>query len=93
MRKKNVMVVLNAISPIWKVLVVGIVLGAGLPALFAFGIRACAGTVSADGTLVAPHPSGRAVAAVCFVIIALVIVAALVILAASKAFLAQFGLS
>ncbi|QNK80556.1 hypothetical protein [Nakamurella sp. PAMC28650] len=87
------MVVLNAISPIWKVLLVGLVLGSGLPALFALGIRSSAGTVAADGSITPPHPAGRAAAAICFLIIALVVVAAVVILASSKAFLAKFGLS
>lgn len=87
------MVILNAISPIWKVLLVGLVLGSGLPALFALGIRTSAGTVTADGTATAPNPAGRAVAVLCFAIVALVVVAAIVILASSKAFLAKFGLS
>ncbi|MET3804181.1 hypothetical protein ABIB25_001167 [Nakamurella sp. UYEF19] len=85
--------ILTSISPIWKVLLVGLVLGAGLPALFAFGIRASAGTVGPDGTTAAPEPAGRAIAAVSFVVVALVVVAAIVVLASTKAFLAKFGLS
>jgi hypothetical protein len=85
--------IISAISPIWKVLLVGLVLGAGLPALFSLGIRSSAGTVSADGSVTAPTPAGRAVAMVCFAIVALVVVAAIVVLASSKAFLAKFGLS
>ena len=85
--------ILTAISPIWKVLLVGLVLGAGLPALFSIGIRTSAGTVAADGRTIEPSPAGRAVAVVCFVIVALVVVAAIVVLAASKSFLAKFGLS
>ncbi len=86
--------VLTSIAPIWKVLLVGLVLGAGLPALFAFGIRASAGPVSADGASITPaNTSGRVLAAVCFLIVGLVVVAAIVVLAASKAFLAKFGLS
>lgn len=85
--------ILTAISPIWKVLLVGLVLGAGLPALFSIGIRTSSGTVSADGRSTAPTPAGRAVALVCFVIVGLVVVAAIVVLAASKSFLAKLGLS
>ena len=85
--------ILTSISPIWKVLVVGLILGSGLPALFALGIRASAGTVQADGTISAPHPAGRVVAGFSFLIVALVVVAAIVILASTKAFLAKFGLS
>ncbi len=86
--------ILTSIAPIWKVLLVGLVLGAGLPALFALGIRGAAGTVTTDGRgSVSASPAGRALAAVCFLIIALVVVAAIVVLAASKAFLAKFGLS
>lgn len=85
--------ILTSIAPIWKVLLVGLVLGAGLPALFALGIRSSAGTVAGDGSVIAPNPANRAVAAICFVVVALVVVAALIVLAASKTFLAKFGLS
>ncbi|SDO17663.1 hypothetical protein SAMN04515671_0043 [Nakamurella panacisegetis] len=85
--------VLTSISPIWKVLAVGLVLGAGLPALFALGIRTSAGTVKADGSTAAPNPAGRVVAGLSFLIVGLVVVAAIVILASTKAFLAKFGLS
>jgi hypothetical protein len=61
---------------IWKVLVVGLILGAGLPALFAVGIRSLAygqdgeAEVRAAGTAApAPHPVGRAIAVLCFAIV------------------------
>lgn len=86
--------IVSAISPIWKVLVVGLILGAGLPALFSVGIRTSSGTVSAaDGSITAPSPGGRALAVVCFAVVGLVVVAGIVVLAASKTFLAKFGLS
>jgi hypothetical protein len=85
--------IVSAISPIWKVLLVGIVLGAGLPALFSIGIRTSAGTVGADGSVVAPKPAGRAIAMACFVVVGLVVIAGIVVLAAPKTFLANFGLS
>ena len=85
--------IMNAISPVWKVLLVGLVLGAGLPALFSVGIRTSAGTVTPDGGTTAPSLAGRMVAALCFLIVALVVVAGLVVLAGSKSFLARFGLS
>lgn len=87
------MTVVHAISPIWKVLLVGLILGAGLPALFAFGLRAASGTVNADGSINQPNPAGRAIAGLCFLIVLLVVVAAIITLAASKTFLAKFGLS
>ena len=85
--------VLSAIAPIWKVLIVGLVLGAGLPALFSVGIRTSAGVVGADGSTTAPTAAGRAVAVICFFIVGLVVVAGVVVLAASKTLLAKFGLS
>jgi hypothetical protein len=85
--------IITAISPIWKVLLVGLVLGAGLPALFSLGIRTSSGTVSADGSVTAPTPAGRGVAAVCFVVIGLVVVAAILVLAGVKPVLSMFGLS
>jgi hypothetical protein len=59
---------------IWKVLIYSLVLGAGLPVVYAIGVRASAlGTVGADGVQTAAvrrrHVLGRAAAGVCFVIV------------------------
>ncbi len=58
----------------WKVLYVGLLLGAGLPVVFAIGIRAMAGredSVNADGTVVAhpPSPAARALGVLCFALV------------------------
>ncbi|EAP97123.1 hypothetical protein JNB_16599 [Janibacter sp. HTCC2649] len=56
----------------WKVLVVALVLGAGLPSVFAVGIRSLAwGTGGSAEVDVAarPHPAGRAVAFACFAVV------------------------
>lgn len=71
---------LAALDAGWRVLLVGLVLGAGLPTLFAFGVRALAwgaggeAEVHATGEVLKPHALGRAVA---FTMFALVIVAVL----------------
>jgi hypothetical protein len=46
-------IVIDTLNSLWKVLAVGLLLGAGLPALFATGLRSLnAGrTVNADGTI------------------------------------------
>lgn len=46
-------ILIDTINALWKVLAVGILLGAGLPALFAVGLRSLnAGrTVNADGSV------------------------------------------
>jgi hypothetical protein len=63
-----------ALDGAWRVLVAGLVLGAGLPAVFALGVRAMAyGTGGADGAA-APRPLGRVLGYTCF---ALVVLAAL----------------
>lgn len=67
-----------ALDGAWKVLVAGLVLGAGLPALFAVGIRSLA--LGAAGTTIdaglpssassdEPHPLGKILAVVCFAIV------------------------
>ncbi|TQS42693.1 hypothetical protein [Cryptosporangium phraense] len=68
-----------ALQAAWKVLLIGLILGAGLPTLFAFGIRAMAwGTggeaeVHADGTAApAAHPAGRIVGILCFALVVLI---------------------
>ncbi|HEY6745261.1 MAG TPA: hypothetical protein VI357_06030 [Mycobacteriales bacterium] len=66
-----------AFEAAWKVLVVGVILGAGLPALFAVGVRSMAygqgGSAEARAGSAA-HPAGRIVAGLCFLIIALAVV-------------------
>lgn len=53
----------------WKVLIASVLLGAGLPAIFALGIRSLAfgtgGSAEVDSTA-APHPIGKIAAAICF---------------------------
>ena len=65
-----------ALEAIWKVLLVGLVLGAGLPTLYAVGIRLMAwgqggdAEVHAAGTAAAaPHPIGRVLAGLCFLVV------------------------
>jgi hypothetical protein len=59
---------------LWEIVVVGLLAGAGLPALFAIGVRALAtparGRVSPDsGELVGRKPAGIALAAACFLVV------------------------
>ncbi|WP_313676441.1 hypothetical protein [Mycolicibacterium sp.] len=63
----------------FRVLVVGLVLGAGLPALFAVGLRvysAGAGGVDEEGVLHQPHPILKPVGLLIFLVVAVVIIAA-----------------
>jgi len=68
-----------ALDAAWKVLMVGLLLGAGLPALFALGVRSLAwGTggeaeVHAEVVLPKPHPAGRAIAYLLFGIVLLAV--------------------
>ncbi|WP_326548150.1 hypothetical protein QGN32_08575 [Mycolicibacterium sp. ND9-15] len=67
------------LESIFKVLVIGLVLGAGLPALFAAGLTAFsrgAGGESADGTVTAPSPVLRHVGVALFVFVGWAIVTA-----------------
>ena len=77
---------------LWKVFAVGLLLGAGLPALFAVGIRGLAiGGRAAPGAGVAaddedgsrPNPFGNVLAAAMFLIVGYGIVAALLLVIAS----------
>ena len=63
-----------------KVLVAGLVFGAGLPALFAAGVRmwnAGTGAVAADGTVSPRRPVLTAAASVCFAVIVLAVLLAI----------------
>ena len=67
------------LSALWKILVFGLIAGAGLPALFATGLYALtrgprlqtAGTDSGDdsGTLIGGSVIGMVIAAICFLIV------------------------
>ena len=63
-------ILISALQAVWQVALVGLLLGAGLPALFAVGMRSLASgrAVSADGTTFdgPPTVTGRIGAAVCF---------------------------
>lgn len=55
----------------WQVLLAGLVLGAGLPALFAVGVRSLAFGAGGDAEIshAEPHPIGKVLAAVCFALV------------------------
>jgi hypothetical protein len=65
-----------AFEAAWKILLVGLLLGAGLPALFATGVRSMAYGQGGDAEVsaAAPHPIGRVLAGVCFAVVALAVV-------------------
>jgi hypothetical protein len=68
------------VEAIIKVLVIGLVLGAGLPAVFAVGLAAFShgsGGAEADGTTAAANPALRALGLLIFALVAAVIVIAI----------------
>jgi hypothetical protein len=74
----------------WKVLVAGLVLGAGIPALFALGVRfSAAGTggeamiATSTSTSTRPNPAFKAVGALCFLVAALAVVLGITVVVAS----------
>ena len=70
-------IVIDTANALWKVLAVGILLGAGLPALYALALRSLNSgrTVNADGTVSGTaSATGRALG---FVLLALIIAIAL----------------
>ncbi|YAL82165.1 hypothetical protein ACMYYO_09465 [Dermacoccaceae bacterium W4C1] len=74
-----------ALQGAWKVLLAGLVLGAGLPAIFAFGIRSLAMGIGGDAETdhAAPKPIGKAIAALCFAVVVLAIIVGLTVIVAS----------
>jgi hypothetical protein len=65
------------LNAIWKIVVFGLIAGAGLPALFAFGLRELAlpgggRTQTVDGDsdrVIGGNPAGMVIAAICFLVI------------------------
>jgi hypothetical protein len=63
------------LGAVWQIVVVGLLAGAGLPAIFAIGIRALGApgkghVTAAEDELVGGSPAGIALAVVCFAIVA-----------------------
>ncbi len=70
----------------WKVIVAGLLLGAGLPALFALGVRfSGAGATVAGGatTRASPNPASRAAGILCFAVVALAVALGITVVVAS----------
>jgi hypothetical protein len=74
-----------ALEGAWKVLAVGLLLGAGLPAIFATGVRSLAWGVGGDAELshARPNPLGRVVAALLFAIVAYAVISGILFVIAS----------
>ncbi|KAA0020174.1 hypothetical protein [Antrihabitans cavernicola] len=88
---------LKTLNSLWQVLLIGLVLGAGLPALFAMGIRCLSWTtidkdgIDRDGSVGKRSVTGTAGALACFAVILVAIVTG--ILFVMKDFLAHdFGI-
>lgn len=60
-----------ALDGAWKVLLASLILGAGLPVVFAAGVRSMALGAGGDAEVdhARPHPIGRVLAGVCFVVV------------------------
>lgn len=68
---------MHTAEAIGRVLIIGLIFGAGLPAVFAFGLRLHAagnGDANVEGTVTAPNPALKAAGYVLFGLVALAIV-------------------
>ena len=74
-----------ALEGAMRVLVVGLVFGAGLPAVYALGIRAMAYGDGGDAEVshARPHPVGRLLAYLCFAVVISGVVLGLTVIVAS----------
>jgi len=90
-------VLVKALGALWQVLAVGLLLGAGLPALFALGIRslnssrtvvvsgvAAGGTAPARAEVSKASPRALAGAIVCFSIVVLAVLFGIVVIIFGK---------
>ena len=68
----------------WKVLWVGVILGAGLPLVFALGVRSLAlGTTGATTEAHEPNPIGKVLAGVCFLVVLLAVALGITVIVAA----------
>lgn len=74
-----------ALDSVWKVLAVGLLLGAGLPAIFALGVRSLAAGVGGDAETdhASPQPAAKIMAGICFAVVVLAVVLGLTVIVAS----------
>ena len=75
----------HALSALWQVTLAALVLGAGLPALFALGIRSLdtGREVGTDGRL-APSSAGRVGAFLCFGVVTVVALFGIIVIVFGK---------
>ncbi|MFC7449229.1 hypothetical protein [Rhodococcus daqingensis] len=65
----------KTVDSLWQVVVVGLLLGAGLPAIFALGLRALDSRPAADSTTTATRkPLGLIAAVTCFAVVVIAII-------------------
>jgi hypothetical protein len=63
------------LSALWRIVGIGLLAGAGLPAVFALGVRALAGgsqgatDIAEDDPVIAGGPGAKAIAGLCFAIV------------------------
>jgi hypothetical protein len=81
----------DTMDSLWQVLLIGLIFGAGLPAIFAFGIRFLStGSVETDGVAAKRSTAGLVAGSLCMaVVIGAIIVGILFIM---KNFLADLGI-
>ena len=88
----------DAFNALWRVAAVGLLLGAGLPALFALGMRNLYGQLPTeaaahDAPVSAPTagPAGRVIAFVCFGVVILAVAVGIAAIVLGKRFAELFG--
>ena len=69
----------NTANSLWQVVLVGLLFGAGLPALFALGLRSLSAGVE-PGTDGQPTTAGKLGAAACFAVVLIAIIAGILML-------------
>lgn len=82
-------ILIKAAEALWQVLVVGLVLGAGLPALFAIGVKALntgrvVVTTGPDGEVTKASTAGAVTAAICFALCVLAVAFGIVVIVWGK---------
>ena len=85
-------VLTKAVGALWQVLAVGLLLGAGLPALFSLGMRsleadrvpAPAGATEAGSDATVAGPAGKVGAAICFGLCVLAVLLGIVVIVFGK---------
>ncbi|QTJ65511.1 hypothetical protein HYG77_07820 [Rhodococcus sp. ZPP] len=70
----------TTVNSLWQVILVGLLFGAGLPAIFALGLKSLSAGAGGDTSAPQPSVAGRIGAVACFAVVLIAIITGILLL-------------